>query len=327
MSIVRVNKQTGRFLVASAEVFEDQGLSFGARGLMAYLLTKPNNWEVRRDHLVSSSPAGRVKIQRMINELKDAGYMRRFQENDPKTGLFVTVTDVYEMKALNPDYRKTDVKPSSNGTAPPLETPTYGGTTETEATKPDHGDIVVRSHWHHIDKLEADPASLPPFAYIPPDPHVINFMISALSSVCKGYANFILGEQCPFYQSAVSLIENGVTEEQVRAFTSWWEKNHYYEGKPALKTLMDEIDNSIGGVNKNKMQGSGTPELDKAIDELERWVTGRQKASEFSSPHTLTAIQRVGESALRSINQYNRKQLIQNFTDEYERAKQGEKVT
>ena len=103
MSIIRVTKKRGRYLVADAEVFEDKTLSFGARGLMAYLLTKPDNWEVRMSQLISASPAKRVATQRMMKELKDAGYVRRYQENDPKTGKFITITEVYETKALKND--------------------------------------------------------------------------------------------------------------------------------------------------------------------------------------------------------------------------------
>jgi hypothetical protein len=304
MSIIRVAKRQGRYLVADAEIFEDKLLSFGARGLMAYLLTKPDNWEVRRDHLVSASPAGRVALQRMINELKEAGYMHRSQENDPATGKFVTVTVVYERKQQSP----------------PAETPTYGGTRDTVTTKPAHGENGS------FKNMETDPAALPPDSYIGPPAQAINSMISTLAGTCKGYANFLLGEKCPFYMAAVTLLENGVTEEQILAFRGWWKANGYYEGKPAVATLMSEIENSIGGISP-KRAVELTPIVQHALEDLDRWVNRTIGVDEFRSVHTLTAVQKIGESTLRGMSQHNRKTLIKQFVSEFERARKGEKVT
>lgn len=292
MSIIKVVKQQGRFLVASVEVFEDNSLSFGARGLMGYLLTKPEGWEVRREELIKSSPAGKVAIQRMINELKDAGYVRRHQENDPITGKFVTITDVYETKALNPD------------------TPTSGGTRETDTTKPVHGANGSIKH------LELDPAALPPGAYIPPDPDKINSMISVLSGTCKGFANFLKGEECPFYQTAVKLIENGYTEDNVMTFREWWTRNGYYEGKPALKTLEDEIENAVSGVEKKQ----GRPEdISKAINELDLFLAHKVPFGELRE-HSQNAIRAIGLGTIRSIGPSNRKSILRQFEDEYNRS-------
>ena len=320
MSIIKVVKQQGRFLVASVEIFEDNSLSFGARGLMAYLLTKPEGWEVRRDQLIKSSPAGKVAIQRMINELKQAGYVRRHQENDPITGKFITITDVYETKALNPDA-DIDVKSatpmsdlqvsSNNGQA---STPTSGGPSETETTKPVHGNI-------HYQELP--PEALPPGAYIPPDPESINSMISVLSGTCKGFANFILGEKCPFYQTAVRLIENGYTEENVMTFRDWWAKpnNQYYQGRASLKTLEHEIDNAVKGIEKSQ----GRPEdISKAINELDLFLARKMEFDDFSSQHSKAAVRAVGLGTIRSIGPGNRKSILRQFEDEFNNSRDSQ---
>jgi hypothetical protein len=322
MSIIRVHKKRGRYLVADAEVFEDKTLSFGARGLMAYLLTKPDNWEVRMKHLISASPARKVAIQRMMKELKKAGYMERHQENDPATGRFITITEVFETKALKNDRDAADIPIKSATTLSNLqenqqsaaETPIYGGTGGTATTKPDHGENGSLKH------SETDPAALPSNAYMPPDPSAINNMISVIAGTCKGYANFLLGEQCPFYQAAVTLLENGVTEEQVFAFRQWWKKHGYYAGKPAVATLMSEIENSIGGVKATRATRR-TPIVQHAIEDLDLWVKRTIGVDEFRSIHTLTAIQKIGESTLRGINQHNRKSLINRFVEEFEKAR------
>lgn len=58
------------------------GLSFRAMGLLAFLLSKPDHWEVSVAHLVnfsadSARPDGRDSIYSMIDELMLAGFMRR----------------------------------------------------------------------------------------------------------------------------------------------------------------------------------------------------------------------------------------------------------
>lgn len=58
------------------------GLSFRAMGLLAFLLSKPDHWEVSVAHLVnfsadSARPDGRDSIYSMIDELMSAGFMRR----------------------------------------------------------------------------------------------------------------------------------------------------------------------------------------------------------------------------------------------------------
>lgn len=101
MSIFRVVKDENYFQVHN-EPFNDDTLSWEARGMLGYLLSKPNDWAVRTNDLIKRSPAGRKKTQRIINELKERGYMRRFAESDGRGGIR-WVTEVYERKALNPD--------------------------------------------------------------------------------------------------------------------------------------------------------------------------------------------------------------------------------
>ena len=75
-TIVRVPKIRDYFKAANA-VFNDQRLSWEARGLMGYLLSKPDDWQVRMHDLVRRGPAGLHKIRRMLRELEAVGYLRR----------------------------------------------------------------------------------------------------------------------------------------------------------------------------------------------------------------------------------------------------------
>jgi hypothetical protein len=57
--------------------FEDRGLSWEARGLLAYLLVKPDDWEIQVADLIDASPGGRDKVYRILNELEAHGYVER----------------------------------------------------------------------------------------------------------------------------------------------------------------------------------------------------------------------------------------------------------
>lgn len=76
MTTIRVKKDS-KYFAASNEPFNDKNLSWEARGLMGYLLSKPDDWRIRVYDLMAQGPAGRQKIQHMLAELESAGYLRR----------------------------------------------------------------------------------------------------------------------------------------------------------------------------------------------------------------------------------------------------------
>jgi|GEM_PF-4596143 len=75
------NPDRERYTIVSNVALEDDRLSWEARGLLAYLLSKPDTWEVYTKQLVQAGPAGRVKIRRILRELEAAGYIRRNQDH------------------------------------------------------------------------------------------------------------------------------------------------------------------------------------------------------------------------------------------------------
>jgi hypothetical protein len=112
MTTIRVKKDA-RYFSASNEPFNDKRLSWEARGLMGYLLSKPNNWQIRIADLEKQGPAGNHKIRRMLAELRQYGYMNRIRiTNDNKT--FDWMTDVYESPSQNPKP-STQIQKASGG--------------------------------------------------------------------------------------------------------------------------------------------------------------------------------------------------------------------
>ena len=76
MSIIRIEKN-GDYTVLANAPLNDERLSWEARGMLAYLLSKPNDWTVNSRALVKRAPAGRAKVQRILRELEKYGYLER----------------------------------------------------------------------------------------------------------------------------------------------------------------------------------------------------------------------------------------------------------
>lgn len=75
MAIIRVSKQPNQFSIIDRTAAEDPKLSFKAKGIMFYLLTKPDDWQLRVSDLVKRSTTGRDAVYSGIQELRDAGYI------------------------------------------------------------------------------------------------------------------------------------------------------------------------------------------------------------------------------------------------------------
>lgn len=57
-------------------LLRDGRLSFGARGLFAYLWDLPSGWRTNSEHLSTVSPQGRDAVRTLLKELEKAGAMR-----------------------------------------------------------------------------------------------------------------------------------------------------------------------------------------------------------------------------------------------------------
>lgn len=111
MSTIRTRKDDNYF-VANNAPFNDKRLSWEARGMMGYLLSKPNNWTVRLNDLVNQTEAGVYKVRAILKELEACGYINRQIVQNEK-GLFEWETHVYESPAMNPKQNQPSINPSN----------------------------------------------------------------------------------------------------------------------------------------------------------------------------------------------------------------------
>lgn len=75
MPILR-NPVRDRYTVVSNKILNDTRLSWDAKGVMAYLLSKPDDWIVRASEVARTGGCGRDKVLRIFRELREAGYIK-----------------------------------------------------------------------------------------------------------------------------------------------------------------------------------------------------------------------------------------------------------
>ncbi|MFC1560658.1 hypothetical protein ACFL3W_01820 [Pseudomonadota bacterium] len=71
-----------RFVVVDQRAIEDDRLSWAARGLLCYLLSRPDDWKVLVNDLRKRGNLGRDGIYRLLRELRTVGYARFLRKRD-----------------------------------------------------------------------------------------------------------------------------------------------------------------------------------------------------------------------------------------------------
>lgn len=82
---IRRSARRKRFVIVDQTAVEDERLSWAARGLLAYLLSRPDDWKVLVNDLRKRGNLGRDGIYGLLRELRGAGYVR-FERNRDAQG-------------------------------------------------------------------------------------------------------------------------------------------------------------------------------------------------------------------------------------------------
>jgi hypothetical protein len=76
MTII-TRKRRDNFAIVPNAVANDERLSFEARGLLVYLLAKPDDWQVTIPDIMRTGEIGRDKAYKLLSELEKARYLER----------------------------------------------------------------------------------------------------------------------------------------------------------------------------------------------------------------------------------------------------------
>lgn len=72
--ITRIQKRENPFVQIDKRPLEDDRLSWRAKGILAYLLSKPDGWMVKMDDIIAHGKEGRDAVINAMKELRAAGY-------------------------------------------------------------------------------------------------------------------------------------------------------------------------------------------------------------------------------------------------------------
>ena len=90
-------RKQDHFTILDNDALNDERLSFRARGVLAYILSKPADWRTTSVALARVAKEGRDAIRAALAELREAGYVVYEKIRDAATGRISTICTVYEV--------------------------------------------------------------------------------------------------------------------------------------------------------------------------------------------------------------------------------------
>jgi len=113
--IIRSPKPESNFYLLDKRLSEDKKLSWASRGLLIFLLGKPDNWRISAEYLAqqtneSSKKTGKQGVYSLLDELIVAGYVVRSdkQAHDEKTGFLLGYDYVVYDSPCRPEPYKAE---------------------------------------------------------------------------------------------------------------------------------------------------------------------------------------------------------------------------
>ncbi len=129
--------RTQNFTIIPNLIVEDKSIDWKELGLLVFLLSKPDEWEVSVHHLAKQRKAGRDSVLNMLKTLRDAGYVVMNRKHEGGVDYVIYDTPQNRKKPLteNPEVatEKSEPKPEK----PLTDFPTMG-----KATNGKDGHIV-----------------------------------------------------------------------------------------------------------------------------------------------------------------------------------------
>jgi hypothetical protein len=102
MGIIRIEKNTN-YVVMAKHGLQDDRLSWKAKGILAYMLSMPDDWVFYTEELETHAKDGIDGLRSGLRELKECGYINRYPVKDPETGRIASwETVLYEIPQTDP---------------------------------------------------------------------------------------------------------------------------------------------------------------------------------------------------------------------------------
>jgi hypothetical protein len=119
IQLVKVQKVP--FVQIPIDLLENRSLSWKAKALMSYLISRPPNWVLNLQDLHNRSTDGKDAVRSGLQELEKAGYLRRTKDRD-ESGHFTAkwyLSDFPSFENESPGESETQAADSSTSEKPP----------------------------------------------------------------------------------------------------------------------------------------------------------------------------------------------------------------
>ncbi|MDK3882537.1 DnaD domain protein [Staphylococcus pseudintermedius] len=165
MAVFRVYKESGNFVTVHKGFIHDENISLKAKGILLYLLSRPDDWQIYEAELAKHCTDGLSSLKSGIKELEEQGYIKRERKRNEKGHLKSYEYTVYEqpnhMRLSNvgkSNVGKTNVGDSNIG-KPHI---TNNNNTNNDLTNNNNSNNDNTSH-HHLystNNIYSDPTTL-----------------------------------------------------------------------------------------------------------------------------------------------------------------------
>lgn len=132
MTVLRINKKERNFLVIDKTCLGQSNLSWGAKGLHAFLMGLRDDCRISVEKLRHKATNGRDSVRGLINELKECGYITTEWVRNESTGKYSSLEYiVHELPQAIEDVAIRTSSPETEKPSPDIQAPDYPSTANT----------------------------------------------------------------------------------------------------------------------------------------------------------------------------------------------------
>ncbi|MGW6151345.1 DnaD domain-containing protein [Bacillus mycoides] len=280
MGIFRVKKDNN-YSVINNTGLKDKRLSWKAKGILAYILTLPDDWVFYREELSQHAKDGINSLRAGMQELKEYGYIKRFPIRDEKNKIVRWETIIYEIPV-------DDFPPVEN---PPAGNPVDGNllvenrkllNTNIQSTKELNNDIQNKNHHDDQDKsllqrLMDEDFKISYKFLLKKGISLSEIAITELGEFCE-----VLGSELILEAVNRSIDENVPKWRYVRGILKNWETKR-------VKTLNDvvKLDTQFELSKNKKQSGTGYTKPNEIVPD---WLHQKEDEGSREQPRQITPL-------------------------------------
>ncbi|GIP25033.1 hypothetical protein J23TS9_01630 [Paenibacillus sp. J23TS9] len=101
--VKKAGKDPPPFTRIDNSMLHDERLSFKARGLLAYMLSKPDTFRFYLDELIKHTTEKKDSIRTGMKELEQLGYVNRYPVKNERGKIMSWELDIFESPSLRPE--------------------------------------------------------------------------------------------------------------------------------------------------------------------------------------------------------------------------------